>query len=346
MSRLLFVFGTRPEAIKIAPVVAELRARGIEPDLLCTGQHTSLLDGSPARSELAGAENANITSDGSVARFLARAVPALKAAFQLVEPAVVVVQGDTMSALVAARAASELGVPVAHIEAGIRSHNVDQPWPEEINRVEISKLALHHLAATERAASNLFAEGVTGAVTVTGNTVVSALARYASVQPQPASPHVVVTLHRREVQPLAVKLVASIVELAAAHPQLVFLWPVHPSFAKALGGNQLALPANLHTTPPVEYRAFVETVAGATAVVTDSGGLVEEAVTLGVPTLIVRAANDRQEAVTIGRAVLADPTSSLVEPFARTLALPRMPTAVFGTPAAAARVAGYLAGLV
>jgi len=345
--KLLFVFGTRPEAIKIAPVVAELRALGVEPDLLCTGQHTDLLDGSPARTELAGAENANIASDGSVTRWMMRARPALRAAFQLAEPACVVVQGDTMSALAAAAAASELGVPVAHIEAGVRSHDLGQPWPEEANRVEISKLALHHLAPTETAAANLVYERVGGVIKVTGNTAVSALVRYSRAEPAlVVLPYVVVTLHRRESQPHANMLAAKVIACARVHPTLTFVWPLHPSFGKALGLASLELPPNLRITSPVGYSTFVESVAQATAVVTDSGGLVEEACTLGVPALIVRAVNDRPEAVEAGRALLVDPQGDLVGRFAEVLTLPRTPSAAYGTPAAAATVASYLAGLV
>ena len=154
---LLFVFGTRPEAIKIGPVVAAARKPGINPIIrvLCTGQHTSLLKGSPAESDLVDAENCGLASDGNVVRWLTRAQDVMRDQFDHLTPRMVVVQGDTMSALAAASAAHMDGIPVAHIEAGIRSHNPDNPWPEETTRVSIAEMAEWHYAPTDTALKNL-----------------------------------------------------------------------------------------------------------------------------------------------------------------------------------------------
>lgn len=346
MSDLVVVYGTRPEAIKLGPVVAELKALGVQPDVVATGQHWDLLRGTPAESDLQGSESLALASDGHMARWLTKAEAQLRQ--RLASARVVVVQGDTMSALAGGRAGAELGLTVVHVEAGVRSHNAANPWPEETIRVELAKLANWHCAPTRQAEHNLLAEGINEAqIVVTGNTVVSALARYAPGARFVGAPEqvVVVTMHRREVQTpeMARRVWGQVYQLAMRNPGWRIFWPIHPGFARFLDGRAGQAPPNMTLSGPMPYASFAGVVARAMLVVTDSGGLVEEACTLGVPTVVWRGANDRPEAVAAGLAVVADPEEELLESACKAaLSLPRRASEAFGTPAAAQLVAAHL----
>ena len=329
----------------MGPVVAELAARNFSHDILLTGQHTSLLAGTPAETDLAAATSLGVASTGNVSRWLHTVERTLRVRWRAAPPQLVVVQGDTMSALAGARAADACGVPVAHIEAGVRSHDIRDPWPEERIRVEIAQVASWHAAPTGTAAENLAAEGVTANVRVTGNTVVSALARYAPdvrLRSLP-EPIVLVTLHRREIQERAtVAHLYDALRLAAAEePHLTFAWPVHPAVEKLL---QRGLePTNLVLGAPMAHPAFLRVLAAAGAILSDSGGVVEEAATLGVPCAVLRAVNDRPEAEAAGIAKRFPPTPAGV--FAALEwwpAVGRRPTGAFGGVESAANVANLI----
>lgn len=358
MSRVTVVWGTRPEAIKLGPVVAALRAAGVPVRCIATGQHTTLLQGSPAASDLAGSESLELPSDGNVPKWSTLAMRRLEKAL-LAEPTeLVVVQGDTMSASVGANTASSLGIEVAHVEAGVRSHDASEPWPEEQTRIAIAKLASWHYAPTSTAFSNLVSEGVPlRGIRVTGNTGVSALARYGGADTREVlhsgvaatpSDTVFVTLHRRELQtPLrATEASQAVGVLAAAHPELSFLWPVHPALQRFLPAAGLVVPGNLTMCQPLPYSEVASRLPAALAVVTDSGGLVEEATALGVPSVIVRHRNDRPEAVAAGLAVQCEPTAPAVLcGFSMARELQRRPNAAFGSVDAAQLVADHIASL-
>ena len=350
MTDLLFVFGTRPEAIKIGPVVAALRKMNVNTRILTTGQHTDLLRGTPAESDLVDAENCGLASDGNVVRWLTRAQDVLKAQYDRLTPRMVVVQGDTMSALAAASAAHMDGIPVAHIEAGIRSHNPDNPWPEETTRVSIAEMAEWHYAPTDTALKNLVTEGVTiDRIRVTGNPIVSAIARYTDAKfvKEPLK-QIMVTLHRREIQtPEKVQeLTEAIYAAAAACGEHLFVWPQHPAFAKL--AVQKVKPLNVYLPGPLPYKTFVESLAASKGLITDSGGAVEEAATLGVPTIVLRAVTDRPEAEAAGIAVRGDPTAENVMSGTLKLMLgdiERKPHAIYGGVDAAERIAAHLASI-
>lgn len=342
---IVFVAGTRPDVIKITPVVEELQSLGAEPLVILTGQHVELLEGTP----LARARNVRslgLKSDGNITRWLAKAAQALDDALQTAKPTLVVVQGDTMSTYAGAKAAQRCGAPLAHIEAGVRSHYDFEPWPEEQLRREITQMAQWHYAPTSRALGNLLQDGVAeGNIIVTGNTSVSALARYTGARPQAATGRlIVVTLHRRELTKDVARcraVIDAIMVAARAHPDLTVLWPVHPTMAGAVFSDK---PANLLFATPMHYKAFAETVAGALGVLTDSGGLVEEAATLGVPCAVLRRVTDRPEAEDAGIARRFEPTPEGVSAAFGWLAVsqPRIATNVYGTPDAAARIAKHL----
>src|SRR5437667_3774498 len=195
---IALVYGSRPEAIKLGPVAAELRAAGAPFRVIATGQHRSLLEGTPAESDLAGGVELGVASTGMLVRWLHEVSKPLCDALD--DTNIVVVQGDTQSALAGALAAKKRDKLLAHVEAGVRSHVVEDPWPEEMIRFNIDSMADYCLAATEANKRNLVDEGKhPSIVAVTGNTVVSALARYSDAKAGTApSDHCVVTLHRRE----------------------------------------------------------------------------------------------------------------------------------------------------
>lgn len=332
------IFGTRPEAIKLGCVVAELRALDVKPRCIATGQHWDLLRGTPAESDLADSYSLGLPAKADPQRWISLAIPLI--AHHLEGP-LVVVQGDTASALAGARAAHERGFAVAHIEAGVRSGNLEEPCPEEAFRREITQLATIHYAPTSTCYANLIAEGVDHTkIRITGNPVVSALQRYANAKPQPPGDHVVLTMHRREWLQW-VDLPVWLGELAEAcldHPRLNIVWPVHPA-VRAKWPHDWTNPKNLWIDPPLPYREMVDLLSRAKGLATDSGGLVEEAATLGIPTAILRNANDRPEAVEAGVARqfapsnLRDALNWLATDLART------PSAIYGTPDAACEIA-------
>ena len=343
---IVIVYGTRPEAIKLGPVVAELRSLGITPQLISTGQHWDLLRGTPAETDLKDSISLGLPSKSDPQRWVSLAVPAIRSV--LGEATVVAVQGDTSSALAGARAAHDLGIPLAHIEAGIRSGNLDEPWPEEGFRREITQLATWHYAPTSTCFANLLAEGVPeNRIRLTGNPVVSALQRYANAKGQDPWPHIVLTMHRREwLQRVDMPLFLG--ELAQAcldHPKLRVVWPAHPA-AQAQWPRDWTIPPNLEIADPIPYASMISLLSRAHGLATDSGGLVEEATTLGIPTAIIRNSNDRPEAVEAGIARQFPPES--IQEAIRHLAdikHPRTPSDVFGTPLSAFHIAKHLSTL-
>jgi len=339
---LVLVYGSRPEAIKLGPLAAELRARDVPFRVLCTGQHTTLLRGTPAETDLADAIQLGIASDGDVDRWIQTALPKVHLALRELGATHVVVQGDTMSALVGAIAAKRVQATLCHVEAGVRSGHRGDPWPEERFRCHITRLADWHFAPTPRAVWNLRQEGKTQRVVLTGNTSVSALARYSDAKPEPPEAYLLMTMHRREwLREVQMhKFIGALAEALTKHPRLTLTWPVHPAVYIPWHFNpQITMFA------PFPYRDMTEALARACGVLTDSGGLVEEAATLGVPCAILRRHNDRPEAVEAGVARCFDPTPEGVRRAVDCLVggeLPRRPSDIYGTPDAAARIARYL----
>lgn len=349
---LLLCWGTRPDAIKLGPVAAALDAAGTPWSGLCSGQHTDLLKGTPAETDLRRSTSLGLASTGNVLRWLATAERAYKKWFKAegAETQIVVVQGDTMSALAAARAALEGGRLVCHVEAGLRSGDKNNPWPEEETRVELTRLADWHYAPTSKAFGNLMTEGVSlGRIRLTGNTVVSALARYTTAKPSPSKGHLLVTLHRREwLQGPAFKETIEALLQGVSELNVEVFWPVHPAVFAAAGPLFSQVPKNLFLVAPLPYGDAARLLATAHGVITDSGGIQEEAATLGVPAAVMRFVTDRPESVEAGVALLFPPTASGMKDALACVnsgALPRMPVNVFGGPEAAFEVAAHLSQL-
>jgi UDP-N-acetylglucosamine 2-epimerase (non-hydrolysing) len=313
MTRVLCVIGTRPELIKMAPVVHALRADArFRVSVLGSGQHRDLLASLAQWFGIAFDHDLGIMVEGqSLTALTSRLLLAFEAHLVRERPDLIIAQGDTTTVLCAALSAFYLGIPFAHVEAGLRTHDLAHPFPEEFNRVAADRLARFHFCPTERAARDLRAEGDRGeGVHVTGNTVIDAL-RYTRARlardPQPHRRHdVLLTAHRRENfgKPLEAILQA-VRRLLDERPELTVLYPVHPNpnvrdAAQAhLGGHPRVTLAQ-----PLDYPALVQAMEDARFILTDSGGIQEEAPALGKPVLVLRHATERPEVIEEGVAQL------------------------------------------
>lgn len=318
--RALIVVGTRPEAVKLAPVVlaCQGRASDVEPRLCLTGQHRELLQPVLRHFGLAADDDLEVMQPGqSLAALSARCLERLDERVARHAPDCLVAQGDTTSVWAAAMVAYYRRLPLVHVEAGLRTGDLYAPWPEELYRRLAGLLAAVHAAPTEGAARNLLREGLPPQrVHVTGNTAIDAL-RWTLDEGRARRPDwwtaafderplVLVTVHRRESFGAALDGVCRAIDrLSAAWPEHLFVWPVHVNpVVQATVGRQLGALGreNLRLVEPVEYPAFVWLLAKCQLVLTDSGGLVEEAPTLGKPVMILRAKTERPEAVECGAA--------------------------------------------
>lgn len=310
---LACVLGTRPEAIKLAPVILAARRAGHRCDILSTGQHREMLDQALAGFGLEPSLDLRLMRPGQTLSAIAAGVlSGLDPWLALHRPAWLLVQGDTTSAMAGALAGFHAGVPVAHVEAGLRSHDPDSPFPEEMNRSLIARLARLHFAPTETARANLLREGVApGAIRVTGNTGVDALLAVARGAPEPpvaldpARRLVLVTAHRRESLGGGLDRLAAALARLAARPDVQLAVALHrnPLAAGPLERALSGLP-NAALLPPQDHCDFVALLCRAALVVTDSGGVQEEAGALGIPVLVAREETDRPEGMDAGAAQL------------------------------------------
>lgn len=301
---VVVLLGTRPEAIKLAPVVFALRSLpGLRCDLVTTGQQAS-----PVRDILQefgltpdhdlAAMPSDPTLHGLSAGILTRLVPWLNRR----QPDWLLVQGDTTSAFAGALAGFQAGIRVAHVEAGLRTHDRGAPWPEEMHRSLIARLAELHFAPTEAARRNLLLEGVpAGSIQVTGNTAIDALLFAAPSQTAAPRDIILVTGHRQEARAIGLGLVGSALRRLARRPGLDIRVVLHANPA-ASGPLRAALAdtPGIMLLPPQGYRAFTALMARARMIITDSGGIQEEAPSLGVPVLLTRDETDRPEAEAAG----------------------------------------------
>lgn len=321
MTGILVALGTRPEAIKLLPVIEALRRRGVPTRVCLTGQHRDLLDRALGDKALQPDINLNLMQPGqSVGELTGRMMAALDQILADNPPERVLVQGDTATALSAAQAAFFRAIPVGHVEAGLRTRDLYAPHPEEGNRRMIAAIADMHFAPTPRAAGALRSEGITSSsIYLTGNTVVDALlamrARLAR-EPDLAGPArdilsergsrhlLVVTCHRRESFDAAPEIAAALRALAA-RPDVLIALPLHPNPAIRRPLLQaLADVPNVRLLEPLGFAPFVALLSVARLVLTDSGGVQEEAPVLGVPALVLRDATERPEGVEAGTARL------------------------------------------
>jgi UDP-N-acetylglucosamine 2-epimerase (non-hydrolysing) len=315
--RVLVIIGTRPEAIKLGPVVQEMKARdGIDPIVVVTGQHTDMVD--PLLDVFGivpAADLALLTQRQRLADITVRALGGLDHVLERDRPDALVVQGDTTTAFAGALAALYHRLPVVHVEAGLRTGNWLSPYPEEANRKLIGQLASLHLAPTARAADNLRREGVAEEhIVTTGNTVIDALRWAIERAPEPVDPRLVAiesdprplvlfTVHRREAWDEGLANAAQAIATIARESDVLIVVPLHPNPVV----QDAVLPSvqdldNVVIIEPLDYLAFCRLLRRARLVLTDSGGIQEEAPSLGVPVLVLRDVTERPEAVQAGAA--------------------------------------------
>ena len=317
MARILVVFGTRPEAIKLSPVIHALRRRGLTAGICVTGQHRELLD--QALDGIRPDIDLKLMVPGqSIATLASRMLDALDRTMAADQPDRVIVQGDTVTALAAAQAAFLRGIPVAHVEAGLRTGDLTQPWPEEGIRRAIAAWSDLHFAPTRRAADALLSEGVpVSRIHITGNTIVDAIrAEQARAGPPSAEVEalgeqigsrrlILVTCHRRENVGGGVAGVAAALRTLAERSDALVVVLAHPN--PMISGplrEMLSGADNVALVEPLPFRPFLELLDRAHFVLTDSGGVQEEAPLIGTPVLIARAVTERMESVEAGTAKL------------------------------------------
>ncbi len=317
MLKVMSIFGTRPEAIKMAPVVQELQRRtgDIQSVVCVTAQHREMLDQVlPVFGVKPDHDLDLMRPNQSLPELTARVLLETTRVLRDERPDAVLVQGDTTTAMVAALAAFYEHIAVGHIEAGLRTNDRYYPFPEEINRRLIGPIASMHFAPTETAMAALRANGIPAQdIWLTGNTVVDALHQIignvqAPVMPYPAPGHrlVLVTAHRRENfgEPMA-RVFNAIRRLAAAFPDTEFVYPVHPNPNVAAAAHRALNGLDrVHLIQPLDYVAFTHLLAKAHLILTDSGGVQEEAPALGKPVLVLRNETERPEGVDAGVALL------------------------------------------
>ncbi len=321
MRNILVVFGTRPEAIKLCPLILHLRRfyDDYHVSVCVTAQHRRMLDQVLAAFDLTPDFDLNVMQPGqSLFQSTSRIMTALEQVLESCRPDIVIVQGDTTSTLCGALAAFYKRVPVGHVEAGLRTGDLGQPFPEEMNRVLTTRLASLHFAATEGAAENLRREGVEPSrVSVSGNTVIDALRHVVQGLDsgrlrRPAWPWldasrrlIVVTAHRRESFGNGFEGICRAVADLAKRNDVQIAWPVHPNPMVQDPVNRIlrGLP-EVHLLEPLEYVPFIDLLRRAYLILTDSGGVQEEAPSLGKPILVLRDKTERPEAVAAGAAML------------------------------------------
>jgi UDP-N-acetylglucosamine 2-epimerase (non-hydrolysing) len=340
MKKILIVFGTRPEAIKMAPVIKAFKkdTSNFQTKVCVTGQHREMLDQVLDIFEIKPEYDLNIMKAGQdLYDVTARVVTGMRDVLSDFKPDVVFVHGDTTTSSMTALAAFYKQIPVAHVEAGLRTHNIYSPWPEEVNRQITGRIAEYNFAPTETSKQNLLRENTPeNKIFVTGNTVIDALylvldkiktnkALNKTVLDElnnklgnkvnlDSSKFILVTGHRRENFGQGfLNICEALAEISEKHPDVEIIYPVHlnPNVQKPVY-ELLANHNNIHLIEPLEYLPFVYLMSNSYLVLTDSGGIQEEAPGLGKPVLVMRDTTERPEAVDAGTVELVGTNKALI----------------------------------
>lgn len=333
--KVLLVFGTRPEAIKMASVIRQLSRHGVETVVCVTAQHRQMLDQVLNLFGIVPDYDLGLMKPGQDLTDITTGIlTGLRATIAACKPDWIGVHGDTTTTLAASLSAFYHRIPVFHVEAGLRTGNLQAPWPEEMNRCVTSLLSSRHYAPTARARDNLLREGVPAAnILVTGNTVIDALLEVSQMlQAQPAvrarchdqigidalaesRPVLLVTGHRRENFGQGFESICNALRnIAAARPELLIVYPVHlnPNVREPVLRKLSDLP-NIRLIEPLDYLPFVYLMTRSTLILTDSGGVQEEAPSLGKPVLVMRETTERPEAVDAGTVRLVGTDAATIE---------------------------------
>ncbi|WP_299058189.1 non-hydrolyzing UDP-N-acetylglucosamine 2-epimerase [uncultured Nocardioides sp.] len=328
MKKVMVVYGTRPEAIKVAPVIGALKSDDRFAVLpVVTGQHREMLDQVNSIFGIKPVADLDLMRPGATLTELSvAALATLEPVLREHAPDAVVVQGDTSTAFIAALAAFYQGIPVIHLEAGLRTYDLDAPFPEEANRQLLSRVAALHLAPTQAARQNLVQEHITPAsIAVTGNTVIDALVEAIEQEPTYSEPavaamvssgrrFVLVTAHRRESwgQPMRNAMTA-IRQVAERHPELHWVVPMHRNpVVRDVVRETLDDRGQVLLCEPLDYHEFCHVMKAAHLVLTDSGGVQEEGPSLASPVLVMRDTTERPEAVEAGAVRLVGTDTAVV----------------------------------
>lgn len=331
MKKILLVFGTRPEAIKMAPVYDMLRKTpNLDVRLAVTGQHREMLDQVLLLFSIVPDYDLNVMKPGQgLTETTAAVLAGLKPILEEFSPDLMLVHGDTTTTLAASLAAYYQQIPVGHVEAGLRTGNIYSPWPEEINRKVTGAIAQLHFAPTEQTAANLIAEGVPAhSISTTGNTVIdSLLGVVAKLEADPAQSAaldaefgldaskrmILVTGHRRESFGGGFQRICDALAVIAERDDVQIIYPLHLNpLVKGPVEASLGVTKNVHLIAPQNYLPFVHLMRRAHIILTDSGGVQEEAPSLGKPVLVMRDTTERPEAVDAGTVKLVSTDSDLI----------------------------------
>jgi UDP-N-acetylglucosamine 2-epimerase (non-hydrolysing) len=337
--RVMTVFGTRPDTIKMAPVVHALRAHEAIDDIVCvTAQHRQMLDDLLHLFRIEPDYDLDImTADQTLTQITTRVLEGMQPVLEAAKPDVVLVHGDTTTSSSAALASFYAQVPVGHVEAGLRTNDRWLPFPEEMNRRLTGTIAAYHFAPTELSREHLLAENVAERdIMVTGNTVIDAFLETAARTDLPPPPRlgeldpnrpiVVVTAHRRENHPHMQQMCEAMREITELPERPQIYWPVHPSpRVKPIAYEMLGNVPGVVLVDPIDYAEMVGAVKAATFVLTDSGGIQEEAPTLGKPVLVMRDETERPEGLQAGTlALVGHKRQAIFEASRRLLQDPQM----------------------
>jgi UDP-N-acetylglucosamine 2-epimerase (non-hydrolysing) len=313
MIKLLFWIGTRPEAIKLAPViVAAKNSSSFEVEVVCSGQHSEMAVEALQEFEIEPDFAFKKLEPQSLAESLAELVQRASRTLSRESFDWMIVHGDTLTTLAGALASFMLKVRVAHVEAGLRSFNLEEPFPEEGNRAIVSRIASLNFAPTDLSVSNLTKEGIPKSkVFRVGNTIVDSvrLVEKSFTGQRELRDLVMVTAHRRENWHHLAELSEAVKMLAKAFPNLTFVLPLHPNPVVRGSFSGLSGLSNVEVTAPLRYRKFLETLSSARLVITDSGGIQEEVVSLGTNCLVLRGVTERPEVLDTGLVSLVEMNS-------------------------------------
>ncbi|MEN9723584.1 MAG: hypothetical protein RJB38_1570 [Pseudomonadota bacterium] len=309
MKSVSLIVGTRPEVIKMAPVYRALKQKTeFQTSLICTGQHRELLDQALRAFDLKPDTDLRVmTPNQTLSSLTSILLVKLEEVFRRQRPDLVLVHGDTTTCFSTALSCFYHGIPIAHVEAGLRTYRLDSPFPEEFNRQSVARLAELHFAPDEDARANLIREGINDSkIRVTGTTAIDSV-RTIQSQGSPlhdSSPLSLITLHRREQGAEQLRqMLLGIREAAHLHSNMTFIYPLHPNpLVREVAQRTLGGARNIRLTDPIEYREFIGLLSQASLVVTDSGGIQEEAACLGRRTLVLRERSERTNGLETGQA--------------------------------------------
>tara|TARA_X000000950_G_scaffold38654_1_gene41260 strand:+ start:1969 stop:3051 length:1083 start_codon:yes stop_codon:yes gene_type:complete len=320
MKKLLFFLGTRPEGIKMAPLINTFRHASFITKVCNTGQHKELLDQTLNFFDIKPDFDLAIMSPNqSLEKLTSRLLISISELLDSEKPDLIFVHGDTTTSFVSALSAFYKKTPIAHIEAGLRTNNKFSPFPEEINRVIVSRLADFQFAPTELAKNNLLKDGIDPKkVFVTGNTVIDALfetIKLDDTKEDDLDKLILITGHRRENFGIGFKNIFSAIKnLAVRYKEYNFIYPVHPNpNVKYLAREYFSSLKNVTLIPPVDYPQFVSLMKKSYLIITDSGGIQEEAPSLGKPVIVTRDTTERPEAVASGTVILVGNSIQKIE---------------------------------